>query len=89
MVRPGHQHAFCGLQRGRLGCVEQLQPVHVFQIERQTALRSIDFETVAVSASNAEAAGFKTADAAIREAGHRKRRIVHVALRREGVGHCR
>src|SRR6266700_629785 len=70
MVRAGHQHAFCGLQGGWLGCIEELQPIHVFQVESQTALRSIDLETISIAPANPKAARFKTAQATVREAGN-------------------
>src|SRR5438105_3792087 len=61
MVRTRYQQAAGALLVSRICGVEEIQPVQVFEVESQHALRAVDLEGLAVLASHRVARGFEAA----------------------------
>src|SRR6267154_3327163 len=74
--------ALCGWS---IGSVEELQAVHVFEIECQAALCRVDLKAMPVAPANAEAAGFESPDAAVSKTRQQHHRIIHLSIGNEGV----
>ncbi len=88
MVRPRHQQIAPSLHRRCFRGVKELQAIHVFQVECQIALRSVNLEAIAIATANPKPAGFKATQAAISELRHQQRSVFNVAPRHESVLHC-
>src|SRR5438128_246134 len=85
VIGTSHEQVASALQAWRFRSIKELQAVHVFEVESQTALGSVDFESVAIATADSEAAGFEATDATIREMGHELNCVVDFASRNEGV----
>ena len=72
----GDQDGTEALDVGGIVVEQHLQFVHAFEIEHNAALGAVDFERIVVAAAVGEASGFKSADGAVCEAGHKQGRIV-------------
>src|SRR5260221_10275680 len=68
VVRTRYQQAAAALLVSRVGGVEEIQTVQVFEVESHHALRPVDIEGLAVLASNRVARGLEAAYAAVGEA---------------------
>ena len=79
MIGSRHQNVAVGLQLSRVGSVEKLQAVHLLEVKTQAAFRAINLKAIAVTPSDAEAAGFKSSQAAVGKPRHQQYCVVHFA----------
>src|SRR5438874_737282 len=79
MSRPGYQYIARTLHWRRFGRVEKYQTIHIFEVERKAAFRSVHFKSVPVAPAYTEAAGFKTAQTAIRDTYHDLHGVINLA----------
>src|SRR5690348_843819 len=73
------------LCRWSIASIEELQAVHIFEIECQAALCRVNLKAMPVAPANAEAAGFEGPNAAVSKTRHKHHRIVHLTIGNEGV----